>query len=71
MSSPCSCCKKLIESALVTEPHLHLNVVRQSAGSKIYRCSLCDTMFEFTVQDIYLLDVSTVKACADDHFHFY
>jgi len=71
MNSPCSCCKKLIDSALVTEPHQHLYVVRQSAGSKIYRCSLCDTMFEFTAHDIYLLDVSHVTNIENDHSHFF
>lgn len=57
MDSKCNHCRQLIESSIISEPHQNLIVQRASPCSSIYRCQLCNTMFEFTEHDIYLLDI--------------
>ena len=61
MDKCCSYCAELIRSSFSVEPHHYLNIVRHSPGSSIYRCKVCDTMFEFTEHDIFLLDVTVEK----------
>ncbi|WP_415890751.1 hypothetical protein ACMXYV_05415 [Neptuniibacter sp. SY11_33] len=62
MDSKCNHCRQLIESSIISEPHQHLKVQRRSMSSSIYRCQLCNTMFEFTEHEIYLLDIVQPEA---------
>ncbi|WP_415891976.1 hypothetical protein ACMXYN_11685 [Neptuniibacter sp. PT8_73] len=67
MDSKCNHCRQLIESSIISEPHQHLNVQRRSMSSSIYRCQLCNTMFEFTEHEIYLLDIVQPESEITEH----
>ncbi len=62
MTGICNACRELIESAFETRPHSNLVCVGSSGEGEIYRCSVCDSCFEFTAEDIYLLDGAAAEA---------
>ncbi len=65
MRTKCSHCTVLIESAITTDPHQYLVLVKGDKQASIFHCKLCQTMFEFTEQDIFLLEENSAKAHAD------
>lgn len=62
MTGTCNACRELIESTFNTRPHSNLACVGNSGEGELYRCTVCDSCFEFTAENIYLLDGAAAEA---------